>query len=56
MELWSDPGYAYLLFNKLSYYPHDATVKFTQYDFNVRSVVAIAPAARQYRPADAEGS
>ncbi len=39
------------LFNKLAYYPDDATIKFPQYGFNIRSVVAIAPADGQYKPA-----
>ena len=38
------------LFNKLSYYPDDATIKFPPYGFNIRSVVAIAPADGQYKP------
>jgi len=41
------------LFNKLSYYPDDATIRFEPYDFHIRSIVAIAPADGQYRPAGA---
>ena len=39
------------LFNSLPYYPDDATVKFSGYGFKIRSVVAIAPADGQYKPA-----
>ena len=35
------------LFNKLSYYPDDASVKF-DYNYNIKSIVAIAPVDRQY--------
>jgi hypothetical protein len=38
------------LFNKLSSYPEDAAVKF-DFHFNIRSIVAIAPAQEQYKPA-----
>ncbi|MBV9498262.1 MAG: hypothetical protein JO138_02705 [Acidobacteriaceae bacterium] len=38
------------LFNKLAYYPDDATIRF-QYGFPIKSVVAIAPADGQYKPA-----
>lgn len=38
-------------FNNLDYYPDDASVKLP-YDFNIRTVVAIAPADGQYRPAN----
>jgi hypothetical protein len=38
------------LFNKLSYYPDDATIAF-HYGFPIKSVVAIAPADGQYKPA-----
>jgi dienelactone hydrolase len=38
------------LFNKLSYYPDDAKIRF-DYNFPIRSVVAIAPADGQYKPA-----
>ncbi len=37
-------------FNKLPYYPDDATVRF-DYGFNIRSVAAIAPIDGQYKPA-----
>jgi dienelactone hydrolase len=38
------------LFNKLAYYPDDATIQF-HYGFPIKSIVAIAPADGQYRPA-----
>jgi dienelactone hydrolase len=38
------------LFNRLSYYPDDATVRF-DYGFPIKAVVAIAPADGQYKPA-----
>ncbi len=38
-------------FNRLPYYPDDATLAF-DYDFNIRAVVAIAPVDGQYRPAE----
>ena len=37
-------------FNKLSYYPDDAGIRF-DYHFPIRSVIAIAPADGQYKPA-----
>lgn len=37
-------------FNKLPYYPDDADIKF-DYNFNIRSIVAIAPCDGQYKPA-----
>lgn len=37
-------------FNQLSYYPDDAAIRF-DYRFPIRSVVAIAPADGQYKPA-----
>ena len=39
-----------VLFNRISHYPDDATIKF-QYGFPIKSVVAIAPADGQYKPA-----
>ena len=36
-------------FNRLPYYPDDATVAF-DYNFNIRSVVAIAPVSETYKP------
>jgi dienelactone hydrolase len=39
------------LFNQMSHYPDDATIRF-HYHFPIRSVVAIAPADGQYKPAD----
>jgi hypothetical protein len=38
------------LFNRLPYYPDNAKVGF-DYNFNIRSIVAIAPADGQYQPA-----
>jgi hypothetical protein len=38
------------LFDKLAYYPDDATVRF-HYGFPIKSIVAIAPADGQYKPA-----
>ncbi len=38
-------------FNKLPYYPDDAKQKF-DYNFNIKSVVAIAPVDGQYRPGE----
>ncbi len=38
------------LFNKLAYYPDDATIRF-HYGFPIKSIVAIAPADGQYKPA-----
>ena len=40
------------LFNKLSFNPEDATVPFA-YGFSIKSIVAIAPADGQYKPAGA---
>jgi hypothetical protein len=37
-------------FNRLSHYPDDATIKFT-YNFDIKSIVAIAPVDGQYQPA-----
>ena len=37
-------------FNRLSHYPDDATVKF-EYNFDLKSIVAIAPIDGQYQPA-----
>ncbi len=38
-------------FNQLSFYPDDATIRFN-YRFPIKSIVAIAPADGQYKPAD----
>lgn len=38
-------------FNRLSHYPDDATVRF-DFNFDIKSLVAIAPVDGQYRPAD----
>jgi len=38
------------LFNNMDYYPDDATIRF-HYRFPIQSVVAIAPADGQYKPA-----
>lgn len=38
-------------FNRLEYYPDDATQRF-DFDFDIRSLVAIAPVDGQYRPSD----
>ncbi len=38
-------------FNRLAYYPDDATVPF-DFGFHIRSIVAIAPSDGQYDPAD----
>ena len=38
-------------FNRLTNYPDDATIKF-DFNFNIKSLVAIAPVDGQYRPAD----
>ena len=38
------------LFNQLEHYPDDATIRF-DYHYPIRSVVAIAPADGQYKPA-----
>ena len=37
-------------FNRMRYYPDDANVRF-DYGFDIRAIVAIAPADGQYRPA-----
>ncbi len=37
-------------FNHLTHYPDDASIRFN-YDFPIRSIVAIAPADGQYKPA-----
>ena len=37
-------------FNRLAYYPGDATVRF-DYNFAIKSIVAIAPSDGQYKPA-----
>lgn len=39
------------MFNKLPFYPDDASVKF-DYNFNIKSIVAIAPVDGQYEPGD----
>ena len=39
------------MFNSLPYYPDDASVKF-DYDFNIKSIVAIAPVDGQYKPGE----
>ncbi len=38
------------LFNRMTHYPDDAAIRF-DYHFPIRSIVAIAPADGQYRPA-----
>jgi dienelactone hydrolase len=38
-------------FNRLPYYPDDATVKF-DFNFDIKGLVAIAPVDGQYRPAE----
>jgi dienelactone hydrolase len=38
-------------FNRMKYYPEDANIKF-DYGFSIKSVVAIAPADGQYKPAE----
>ena len=38
-------------FNRMKYYPEDANIKF-DYGFAIKSVVAIAPADGQYKPAE----
>ena len=38
-------------FNRLPYYPDDASVKF-DFRFNIKGVAAIAPSDQQYQPAD----
>jgi hypothetical protein len=37
-------------FNRLSYYPDDATVKF-DFGFDIKAVISIAPSDQQYKPA-----
>ncbi len=37
-------------FNRLSYYPDDASVAF-DFNFNIKSIAAIAPSDQQYKPA-----
>jgi hypothetical protein len=39
------------MFNKLPFYPDDATVKF-EYNYNIKSIVAIAPVDGQYEPGE----
>ena len=39
------------LFNKLAYYPDDATIAF-HYGYDIKSVIAIAPPDGQYKPAE----
>jgi hypothetical protein len=39
------------MFNKLPFYPDDATVKF-DYNYNIKSIVAIAPVDGQYEPGE----
>lgn len=38
-------------FNKLSHYPDDAKIKF-DFNFNIKSIIAIAPVDGQYKPSD----
>lgn len=38
-------------FNRMKYYPDDANIKF-DYGFDIKAVVAIAPADGQYKPAE----
>lgn len=38
------------VFNKLKYYPTNASVKFN-FNYNIKSIVAIAPTDEQYKPA-----
>lgn len=38
-------------FNSLSHYPDDAKVKF-DFNFNIKSIIAIAPVDGQYKPSD----
>ncbi len=37
------------MFNKLPYYPDDASIKFN-YNYNIKSIIAIAPVDGQYEP------
>ena len=46
-----EAAYIAAAFNRLPYYPDNATVKF-DYGFNIRAVVSIAPVDGQYRPAE----
>ena len=39
------------MFNKLPFYPDDATFKF-DYNYNIKSIVAIAPVDGQYEPGE----
>ncbi|GAA4810611.1 hypothetical protein GCM10023330_17180 [Litoribaculum gwangyangense] len=39
------------MFNKLPFYPDDASIKF-DYNYNIKSIVAIAPVDGQYEPGD----
>ena len=39
------------LFNRYDRYPENGTVRF-DYNYNIRSVIAIAPTVNQYKPAD----
>ena len=39
-----------VLFNKLAYFPDDATIPF-HYNFPIKSIVAVAPVDGQYKPA-----
>lgn len=39
------------LFNKLKYYPMDASITF-DFNYNIKSIVAVAPTDGQYKPGD----
>jgi len=41
------------MFNKLPYYPDDASIKL-DYNYNIKSVIAIAPVDGQYKPASSK--
>ncbi|PTM03485.1 MAG: hypothetical protein DA407_13975 [Bacteroidetes bacterium] len=41
------------MFNKLPYYPDDASIKLG-YNYNIKSVIAIAPVDGQYKPASSK--
>lgn len=41
------------MFNKLPYYPDDASIKL-DYNYNIKSIVAIAPVDGQYKPASSK--
>ena len=41
------------MFNKLAYYPDDASIKLG-YNYNIKSVIAIAPVDGQYKPASSK--